>query len=254
MTSDDRLLMPSRGCVAPSYFLMTPDNFVGNALPHFSRTVIVLLATPRDTAAKFAQYLLKLEPSAGSERPQGAGFENFIFQLEGQTTIASAGGSWSLVPGDYCYLPPGDEFTLKAADTGPAVTLWTKRRYEAVDGIAPPAALFGKQTDAAEIVPPLPGRYTYRELLPAADPSFDFAMNVLTAKPGGSIGMIEIHHQEHGLLMLSGEGVYYLAGDFHEVRRGDYIYMAPYCPQSFYGVGDEPTSYLLYKDVNRDGF
>ena len=79
-------------------------------------------------------------------------------------------------------------------------------------------------------------------------------MNVLTAQPGGSIGMIEIHHQEHGLLMLSGQGVYYLAGDFHEVQKGDYIYMAPYCPQSFYGIGDQATSYLLYKDVNRDGF
>jgi len=76
----------------------------------------------------------------------------------------------------------------------------------------------------------------------------------LTAKPGGSIGIVEIHHQEHGLFMLSGQGVYYLAGDCHEVVKGDYIYMAPYCPQSFYATGDGAASYLLYKDVNRDGF
>ena len=70
MTTDQRLLMPSRGCVARNYFLMTPENFVSNALPHFRRTVVVLLATPRDTDAKFAQYLLRLEPSGGSERPR----------------------------------------------------------------------------------------------------------------------------------------------------------------------------------------
>lgn len=254
MTTDQRLLMPSRGCVARNYFLMTPENFVSNALPHFRRTVVVLLATPRDTDAKFAQYLLRLEPSGGSERPQGAGFENFIFQLEGAAILTSPAGRREIGPGDYCYLPAGDEFTLTASDAGSATTLWTKRRYEAVDGIAPPAAIFGHESDAADIIPPPSGHYTYKELLPASDPSFDFAMNVLTAQPGGSIGMIEIHHQEHGLLMLSGQGVYYLAGDFHEVQKGDYIYMAPYCPQSFYGIGDQATSYLLYKDVNRDGF
>ena len=37
------------------------------------------------------------------------------------------------------------------------------------------------------------------------------------------------------------------------MQAGDFIYMAPYCPQSFV-AGDEPAEYLLYKDVWRDGF
>ena len=52
--AEGRLLMPSRGCVAPNYFLMTPDNFVSNALPHFAKTVTRLLTTPRDAAAGLA--------------------------------------------------------------------------------------------------------------------------------------------------------------------------------------------------------
>jgi (S)-ureidoglycine aminohydrolase len=251
---DSRLLMPSRGCVAPNYFLMTPDNFVANALPHFTKTVIRLLTTPRDTAARFGQYLLEVEPDGGSLQPQGKGFENFLFQLTGQATLEEQGRAHTLRPGDYCYLPLGTEFLIRAPASDGARVLWTKRRYEPVEGVALPAAVFGNQSQTADIVPPPPGAYTYRELLPASDPSYDFAMNVLTAQPGGSIGLIEIHHQEHGLLMLTGKGIYYLAGDFHEVKAGDYIYMAPYCPQSFYGIGDEPASYLLYKDVNRDGF
>jgi (S)-ureidoglycine aminohydrolase len=38
------------------------------------------------------------------------------------------------------------------------------------------------------------------------------------------------------------------------VGEGDFIYMAPYCPQSFTAADDTPAEYLLYKDVFRDGF
>jgi (S)-ureidoglycine aminohydrolase len=251
---DNKLVMPSRGVVAPNYFLMTPENFVANGLPHFAKTVARPLATPRDTAAKFGQYMLEFEAGGGSVQPQGAGFESFLYQLDGSVSVTLEGTVRTLQPGDYCYLPLGVTFSIHASDSDPAKTLWTKRRYEAVEGIPAPSVIFGRTSEAVEIVPPPPGQYTYCELLPASNPSFDFAMNVLTAQPGGSIGMIEIHHQEHGLLMLNGRGIYYLAADFHEVSKGDYIYMAPYCPQTFYGIGDEATSYLLYKDVNRDGF
>jgi (S)-ureidoglycine aminohydrolase len=246
--------MPGRGCVAPSYFLITPDNFVANALPYFERTVVRPLATPRDTAAKFGQYLLEFEPTAGTLQPQGAGFENFLFQLEGRISLEENGNVHTLGEGDYCYLPQGVEFSVHAQESEGARTLWTKRRYEPVEGIPLPSAIFSSESAATDIVPPPPGEYTYRELLPTSNPSYDFGMNVLTAQPGGSIGMVEIHHQEHGLLMLRGRGIYYLAGNFHQVEKGDFIYMAPYCPQSFYGVGDEPATYLLYKDINRDGF
>ena len=203
---------------------------------------------------EFGQYLLEFEPSGGSTRPVGGGFENFIYQIEGEVSVSEPGGTHKLESGGYCYLPSGVEFSIRARESTRAKTLWTKRRYEPVDGVAMPTAIFAHESDATEIVPPAPGRYTYKELLPAANASYDFAMNILTAAPGGSIGMVEIHHQEHGLLMLTGQGIYYLAGDFHEVVEGDYIYMAPYCPQSFYATGDGAASYLLYKDVNRDGF
>ena len=57
---------------------------------------------------------------------------------------------------------------------------------------------------------------------------------------------------EHGLYMLAGRGIYWLNGDYHEVQAGDFIYMAPYCPQFFYATGWEKGRYLVYKDVNRD--
>ena len=57
---------------------------------------------------------------------------------------------------------------------------------------------------------------------------------------------------EHGLLMLQGQGIYRLDSDWHPVREGDVIWMAPYCPQWFVAMGKSPASYIYYKDVNRD--
>ena len=56
---------------------------------------------------------------------------------------------------------------------------------------------------------------------------------------------------EHGLLMLSGQGVYRLDDHYYPVKAGDALWMAPYCPQWFVAMGGEPASYLYYKDVHR---
>jgi (S)-ureidoglycine aminohydrolase len=79
-------------------------------------------------------------------------------------------------------------------------------------------------------------------------------MSVLRFQPGASLPNVEIHDEEHGLYMLRGAGLYLLDAGQHSVREGDFIYMAPYCPQSFTAIGAEPVEYLLYKDVFRDGF
>ena len=72
--------------------------------------------------------------------------------------------------------------------------------------------------------------------------------------PGLGLDKVEIHDEEHGLYMTAGAGHYHLDEDILEVVRDDFIYMAPYCPQSFVATGSEPAEYLLYKDVYRDGF
>jgi len=78
-------------------------------------------------------------------------------------------------------------------------------------------------------------------------------MSLMAFDPGVMLPQVEIHDEEHGLYMTAGSGVYALNGEEHEVREGDFIYMAPYCPQGFC-AGDGGAEYLLYKDVYRDGF
>jgi (S)-ureidoglycine aminohydrolase len=244
----------TRGVVTSRYAFITPDNHVDNRLPGLVDVVVRPLATPRWTNTRFGQYLLLFGPTGKSTQPLGAGFESFLYQVSGAIRVETTDGPRTLGADEFAFLPSGATFSVAVEGAEPAVTLWTKRRYEALEDLAPPRSVHGHRGGVPHIEPGPPAAYTYQELVPCADPAYDMAMNVLTAPPGGSIGLVEIHHQEHGLYMLQGEGVYYLDGDYHDIKQGDYVYMAPYCPQSFWSTGEGSAAYLLYKDVNRDGF
>ncbi len=71
-----------------------------------------------------------------------------------------------------------------------------------------------------------------RTLVPNS-PAFDFACNTMTYQPGASLSQVEIHYMEHGLLMLEGGGIYRLGDQWYPTQAGDFIWMAPFCPQWF---------------------
>jgi (S)-ureidoglycine aminohydrolase len=125
-----------------------------------------------------------------------------------------------------------------------------EKPYDALAGIAPPSQLSGQET--AVLGEPLDGNSALevRRLLPG-NASFDFAVNTMSYHPGASLSMVEMHVMEHGLLMLAGGGIYRLGDRWYPVAAGDFIWMAPYCPQWFAAVGDQPAKYLIYKDWNR---
>ena len=87
-------------------------------------------------------------------------------------------------------------------------------------------------------------------LLPE-QPAFDFAVNIMTFQPGAALPMVESHMMEHGLVMLAGGGIYRLGDQWYPVTAGDFIWMAPWCPQWFGALGKTPAKYLIYKDWNR---
>lgn len=241
-------LSASRGRVGGRYYLMTPDTMVENTLPGLPENAAVVLAAPQGSPARFGQYLLTLPEGGQSTLPQGAGFENFLIVLEGAVTAASTGEAWALGEGDYLFLPEGRSFSLTA--TGAARLLWVKKRYAAVDGVEPPPIVAGRLADIAGTDDDsIDG--SWGRLLPG-DERFDFAVNIMRFRAGARFRMVEIHHQEHGLYLIEGGGLYHLDGDHLDVQQDDFIYMAPYCTQAFSATA--PSAYLLYKDVNRDGF
>ena len=92
--------------------------------------------------------------------------------------------------------------------------------------------------------------FLLRKLLPqTAD--YDFNVHVMDFQPGEYLNVKEVHYNQHGLLLVQGQGIYRLADKWYPVQSGDAIWMAPYCPQWFVATGKTPASYIYYKDVNR---
>jgi (S)-ureidoglycine aminohydrolase len=240
--------------VSPPYTVLRPDNRYASRLPNLRGALLYKLVTPRHAPARLGQYLVALEPGGGTSEPVAPGFEDFLYVLEGEVPVVRANGiDFGLRPGGWCYLPPDMSFELEAGGDGPAEVLWIKRRLEPWPGLGAPEARSGHRDDEPFEDTPVPG-LRRRELLDPADPRHDFNMSLLAFDAGVGLAQVEIHDEEHGLYMTAGGGRYHLDGADHDVSEGDFIYMAPYCPQSFTAAEDTPAEYLLYKDVYRDGF
>jgi (S)-ureidoglycine aminohydrolase len=241
----------SRGVRRSSYTLVTPANHYPSRLPNLRATQFVKLVTPRFAPARFGQYLLVIEAGGGTDAPVPPGYETFLYGLDGDVSLRADGLEHGLGPGAFAYLPPEIGFELSAAAA--SRVLWLKRPLELWAGLGAPEAIAGHRDDEPFAATDVPG-FRRRELLDPADARLDFNMSLLQFDPGVGLAKVEVHDEEHGLYMTAGAGLYHLDEDIHEVVRDDFIYMAPYCPQSFVATGSEPAEYLLYKDVYRDGF
>jgi (S)-ureidoglycine aminohydrolase len=235
-----------------AFTILRPENRYASRLPNLRGALVYKLVTPRMTPARFGEYVLALEPGGGTSAPVAAGFEDFLYLLDGDVTIRAEGVEPAMRPGSWRYLPPELSFELDCGE-GASELLWVKRRLEEWPGLGAPEARAGHRDDEPFEDTDVPG-LRRRELLDPLDPRHDFNMSLLAFDAGVGLAQIEIHDEEHGLYMTAGGGRYHLAGTEHEVRRHDFIYMAPYCPQSFTAGSEGPAEYLLYKDVYRDGF
>jgi (S)-ureidoglycine aminohydrolase len=244
-------MQSSRGVRGLSYTLVTPANHYPSRLPAFGDAPVVKLVTPRMAPSRIGEYLVSLPAGQGTARPVEPGFETFVYALEGEAAVLAGGDALPLPAGGFAYLPGDAAYHVSTGDRA-ALLLVVKRRYEPLPGVAAPRPLSGHRDDEPFADTDVPG-FRRRELLPTTDPAFDFNMSLLAFDAGVGLDKVEIHDEEHGLYMTAGGGTYLLEERQLEIRAGDFIYMAPYCPQSFV-AGDEPSEYLLYKDVWRDGF
>jgi (S)-ureidoglycine aminohydrolase len=217
------------------------------------RASVVKLVTPRLAPARFGEYLVQMSPRGGTDGELPPGQEHFLYVLEGLLTVGSGTELVRLEEGGFVYLPPDETMSFLADRGGPgALMLWLKRPYEPTAHHDVPGLVVGTREDAAFAQTAAEGVHRL-ELLPVDDPARDFAMSVLRFDAGAGMPQVEIHDEEHGLWMTDGGGTCHLDGEDVQVRRNDFVYTAPYCPQSFV-AGPEGGEYLLYKDTWRDGF
>jgi (S)-ureidoglycine aminohydrolase len=234
----------TRSSLKPDHLLQTPDTFVRIPLPGSSGVEFIVHAGPR-LGANFTQ--MTAEFAAGGTLAPAPG-QRFIYVLEGELDVALNGGRHTLRSGGFAYLPPGTGHSVTAMGAAKAALI--EKIYTPIAEGPAPAIIIGNESSVTEV--PLMGDSSLRvrSLIHNTD-EYDFAVNTMTYDPGAGLGMVEIHVMEHGLLMLEGGGIYRLGDSWYRVETGDFIWMAPYCPQWFGAIGKKPAKYLIYKDWRR---
>ncbi len=225
------------------HLLQAPDTFVRTALPGMENaTAIVHIGPAR--GAGFAQYTVEFAAD-GSFEPGPE--QTFVYVVEGGVTLTLDDGECRLGANHYAYIPASTGSRITS--TKAARALFTEKPRVS-DDADDPAFFSGYEPAVAPTPLSCEDSIEVRTLFPA-DPAHDFAVNTMTYPVGASLPMVEIHVMEHGLLMLEGEGIYRLGEHWYPVKAGDFIWMAPYCPQWFGALGKTPARYLIYKDWNR---
>lgn len=224
------------------HLLQTPDTFVRAGLPGMKQAMAIVHAAPA-RGARFAEYTVELEKKGSFETTDS---QTFLYVTEGAIRV----GSEALGAHQYLYLPPSNQRPVTAMR--PSRVIVFEKPFNPLGPAAPPA-FRGNEHDVRPAPLGEDKRIEVRTLVPD-EVIYDFAVNTMTFAPGAQLPMVEIHVMEHGLLMLEGEGVYRLGEHWYNVTAGDFIWMAPYCPQWFGALGSLPTKYLIYKDWNRHPF
>lgn len=237
----------TRAHVGSRHALITPDNHVGSSLPGVAGATAAVLIGPA-LGAKVAQTLLTFQ-TGGSARFAASDIQTFGYVMGGGARVAVGGKGRRLGAGGFFFAPAGSDWALSTPAKGTQVTLFQKR-YVPLPGVRAPRAILSDQS-RVKGVPFLGDPAANLQVLLPDEPAYDMAVNIFAYQPGGHLPFVEVHVMEHGLVMLSGHGVYRLEDSWYPVKAGDAVWMAPYCPQWFVAMGKVPARYLYYKDVNR---
>jgi (S)-ureidoglycine aminohydrolase len=236
----------TRSSLKADHLLHTPDTFIRIPLPG-AKGVEFVVHTGLRAGAAFTQMTAEFA-KGGTLGPAEAGIQRFVYVLEGLINLEIASGGGQLAPGGFAYVPEGTAHHLRAREASRAVVI-EKRYLPDADASARQVVLGDEAQVASEALGGDEGLQV-RHLMPDG-PAWDFAVNTMTYAPGAALAQVEIHVMEHGLLMLEGGGIYRLGDHWYPVTAGDFIWMAPYCPQWFGALGKTPAKYLIYKDWYR---
>jgi (S)-ureidoglycine aminohydrolase len=234
----------TRSALRSTHLVQTPDTFVRTPLPGLVGGEAIIHAAPA-LGARFLQYTAELKPK-GKLMP--CAHQRFVFVQEGDASVIGPQLDKTVHAGAFAYMPPTQPTTFIANTACRCIVI--EKKYEPLEGVASPSAFVGAEQSLP--AQPLNGdaNLLVRALLPAHF-GFDFAVNTMTYAPEAALSQVEIHVMEHGLMMLEGSGTYRLDDDWYVVEAGDFIWMAPFCPQWFGADEKGPAKYLIYKDFNR---
>ena len=232
-----------------NYALLVPDGLVKNIIPGFDHSDVTILSSPK-LGASFVDYLVTAEEQGRNREGFGGdGIESFLYLLKGKLEVSAGEQAFDLEQGGFVFCPPDRKLYWQAQT--PCEFFLYKRRYKPI-GKELPRIVCGNIKDIQPIAYEGMEDVLLFDLLPKTL-EYDMNFHILSFRPGACHGYIETHVQEHGALILSGEGMYRLDDIWTPVQKGDYIFMGAYSLQAAYGIGRvEDFTYLYSKDCNRD--
>ncbi|CAH8285047.1 unnamed protein product [Eruca vesicaria subsp. sativa] len=236
----------TRSVYKPDHALITPESHVYSPLPDWTNTLGAYLITPA-MGSHFVMYFAKMKEMSSSSLPP-KNIERLVFVVEGAVTLTNtSSSSIKLTVDSYAYLPPNFHHSLDCAESATLVVF--ERRYELLGSHT--TELIVGSTDKQPLLD-TPGEvFELRKLLPVSL-AYDFNIHIMDFQPGEFLNVKEVHYNQHGLLLLEGQGIYRLGDNWYPVQAGDVIWMAPFVPQWYAALGKTRSRYLLYKDVNRN--
>jgi (S)-ureidoglycine aminohydrolase len=237
----------TRSVVKRNHALIAPDGYINSNVPGWTNCTVNVIINEA-MGANLCQTLVTLN-SKGEMLGSTKESQVFFYVVKGKCRATVSGRRQMLEKGQFVYVPVKKAYKFTSLEEGTQILTFHKV-YERLAGYPVPNVLFG---DAAKVPGPsyLGDDALRLQVLLPDNLSWDMAVNIFTYDSGGHLPMVETHIMEHGLLYLQGQGVYMLDHEWYPVKKGDSIWMAPYCQQWFTAMGKEPAVYIYYKNVNR---
>ena len=237
----------TRSVVKQNHAIIAPDGYINSNVPGWSNCTVNVIIN-EGMGAGLCQTLITANQDC-TIKGRTLASQIFFYIVEGSCTANVNGTEKGLKTGQFVYVPIEKDYSFTDVETGTKILTFHKV-YEMLDGYDVPEVTFGEKDDSKAPVYMNDEALRIQELLPNNN-SWDMAVNIFTYQSGGHLPMVETHIMEHGLLYLQGQGVYMLDQCWYPVKKGDSIWMAPYCQQWFTAMGKEPAVYIYYKNVNR---
>ena len=238
----------TRTRITRNHAFIAPDGHVAAGLPGWADSLAVVLISPA-MGAQFSMSLVSMN-EGGSATAAMPPHQRFIYLRHGQLTLTEGEETYTITPGGFAYCPAGSKATLWASQASQLVLF--EKPYVPLAGVAAPQeVVVGHESERASAAFLGDEDAQLKLLLPDV-PAFDMAINLFTFQPGTTLPFVETHVMEHGMMMLEGGGIYRLDEAWYPIQAGDVLWMGPYCPQWFAALGKPQSTYLYYKNINRD--
>jgi (S)-ureidoglycine aminohydrolase len=252
----------TRSKLKPDYAMIAHESRVYGGLFGWQNTLGAYVVSPGMNKATILMTMVSMSANGKSHLPS-PGAWRFAFVLDGACSIRYKDEDANayvtkegLRAGEYFYFPMNVEHEIYTDEKNQCELVmyeaFTKPKLNGKSDEFPTGQkVIVGETDSLPNIE-TPGEiFRLKKLLPQTL-EYDVNFHVMDFAPGETLNVKELHHPQHGLVILEGQGIYRLNDDFMPVQQGDVIYMSPWVTQWYGALGKNRTRYLISKDTFRD--